>query len=54
MKYETENTLLCNEKLSFDTKEAAEGAAIYAKHRHGTQQKTYKCKHCSLWHLTSV
>jgi predicted butyrate kinase (DUF1464 family) len=45
--------LPCKEKLSFKTKEAAEGAAVYARHRHGTKLKVYQCKHCGLWHLAS-
>lgn len=44
----------CNDKLAFDTKEAAEGAATYAKYKHGTKLGVYKCSYCSLWHLTSV
>lgn len=43
----------CQEKLSFETKEAAEGAAVYAEHRHGAKLKVYQCKHCGLWHLAS-
>lgn len=46
--------LPCAEKLAFQTKEAAEGAAVYAKHRHGTKLKVYQCKDCQLWHLASV
>lgn len=42
------------EKLSFQTKEAAEGAAVYARHRHGTKLKVYRCKYCDLWHLASL
>lgn len=48
-----EDTLPCGEKLAFETKEAAQGAALYAKHRYGTELKTYCCKHCGLWHLAS-
>ena len=44
----------CEDKLAFDTKEAAEGAATYAKFKYGTKLGVYKCGHCSLWHLTSV
>ncbi len=47
-------SLTCNEKLAFDSKEAAEGAATYAMHRHGTKLGVYKCRQCGLWHLTSV
>lgn len=43
----------CKEKLAFDNKEQAEGAAVYIKHLHGTRLKTYKCKNCTLWHLAT-
>ena len=46
--------LACAEKLAFDSKEAAEGAAVYANHRHGTKLKVYKCRNCQLWHLASL
>jgi len=45
--------LPCSEKLAFESREAAEGAAVYARHRHGTKLKVYKCRHCNLWHLAS-
>jgi len=45
--------LPCSEKLAFESREAAEGAAVYAQHRHGTKLKVYKCRHCDLWHLAS-
>jgi hypothetical protein len=45
--------LPCSEKLAFESGEAAEGAAVYAQHRHGTKLKVYKCRHCDLWHLAS-
>jgi hypothetical protein len=40
-----DKSLPCSEKLTFESKEAAEGAAVYAKHRHGTKLKVYKCQH---------
>lgn len=46
--------LLCSAKLTFETKETAEGAKIYAHHQHGTKLKGYRCAECSLWHLSSV
>ena len=49
-----EITLPCIEKLVFESKEAAEGAAVYARHLHGTSLKVYKCRYCHLWHLASV
>lgn len=44
----------CSEKLSFDSKEAAEGAAVYAEHLHGSKMIVYKCNHCELWHLATA
>lgn len=49
-----EASVPCEDKLAYETKEAAEGAATYAKYKHGTKLGVYKCSHCSLWHLTSV
>lgn len=45
--------LQCAEKLAFDTKEAAEGAAVYATYQHGDKFKVYQCKDCNLWHLAT-
>ena len=44
----------CADKLTFEGVNEAKGAATYAKYKHGVELKVYKCKHCSLWHLTSV
>lgn len=49
----TEQPLPCSDKLVFDNKEAAGGAATYAAHQYGTKLKIYRCKACSLWHLAS-
>lgn len=43
----------CSEKLAFDTQTEANAAAVVAEHQHGTKLKSYKCKHCGLWHLAS-
>lgn len=43
----------CKEKLSFDTKEAAEGAAVYAEYQHDARLRVYLCRYCDLWHLAS-
>jgi hypothetical protein len=48
-----DDELPCSEKLSFDTRKDAEGAAVYAQHRHGNRLKVYICKYCKLWHLAS-
>jgi hypothetical protein len=45
--------LPCKEKLAFESKETAEGAAVYARHLHGAKLKVYQCKYCKLWHLAS-
>lgn len=51
---DTDEIVPCIDKLVFDTKELAEGAAIYVKYRHGTAMRVYKCRFCHLWHLSSV
>lgn len=45
--------LPCKEKLSFDTQNQANAAAVLAEHQHNTKLKSYKCTHCNLWHLAS-
>jgi hypothetical protein len=45
--------LPCVEKLAFDTQEQANAAALLAEHQHNTKLKSYRCGHCSLWHLAS-
>lgn len=46
-------TLLCAEKLAFDTKNQATGSATAIKHQRGIKLKAYKCRYCALWHLSS-
>jgi hypothetical protein len=48
-----ENPLPCADKLAFDTQKQAQAAAVVAEYQHGTKLKTYRCKHCGLWHLSS-
>jgi len=44
----------CENKLPFATKEAAEGAAIAARHKYGgPKPNVYQCDACSQWHLAS-
>lgn len=43
----------CDTKLKFSSKKEAEGAKVYAEHRHNTKLKIYLCKSCQLWHLSS-
>jgi hypothetical protein len=43
----------CSDKLAFDTRKQAAAAAVVAEYQHGTQLKTYHCRHCRLWHLAS-
>lgn len=45
--------LPCADKLAFETKAQAEGAAAAADWQHGTKLKAYKCQYCQLWHLAS-
>ena len=49
-----ETTLPCADKLVFDTKTEADGAAVTAQWQHDTKLKTYKCRHCQLWHLATA
>ncbi|HET6924409.1 MAG TPA: hypothetical protein VFH39_01090 [Candidatus Saccharimonadales bacterium] len=45
--------LPCADKLAFDTKKQADTAANVAAYQHGTKLKSYRCRHCKLWHLAS-
>jgi hypothetical protein len=49
----TEIPLPCAEKITYETKSAAEGAAAAADWQHGARLKTYRCQYCDLWHLAS-
>jgi hypothetical protein len=46
--------LPCSDKLAFDTEQHAKTAANVAEYQHGIKLKAYVCKHCKLWHLSSV
>jgi hypothetical protein len=46
--------LPCADKLGFDTQREADAAATVAEYQHGVKLRSYLCKHCKLWHLTSV
>jgi hypothetical protein len=50
---ETE-ALPCFDKLAFDSEKAAKSAATLAVWQHDIKLKTYLCRHCKLWHLSSV
>lgn len=50
---EETNTLPCSEKLAFESKQAAEGAAVAITYQRGITLHAYKCQHCGLWHLSS-
>ncbi len=51
---QSEQPLPCADKMSFDTQQEAEGAAAAAEWQHGGELKTYQCRHCGLWHLSSA
>lgn len=40
--------LPCAEKLAFETKAQAQGAAAAAEWQHGAQLKAYQCQYCQL------
>jgi hypothetical protein len=48
-----ETSLPCAEKMAFDDKKQAEAVATTLKHERGVKLKSYSCKHCQLWHLSS-
>jgi hypothetical protein len=48
-----ENKLPCADKVVFDTKQEATAAGLAADWQHGASLRSYKCKHCSLWHLST-
>jgi len=50
---EQEQTLPCLDKLAFDSRKQARAAATVALYQHGTKLRTYLCRHCGLWHLSS-
>jgi hypothetical protein len=54
MEYTEEQVLPCKDKLAFDTQKQAQAAAMTALYQHGTKLKTYLCRHCELWHLSSL
>lgn len=49
-----EETLPCQDKLAFDTRKQAQAAATVAEYQHGSKLKTYRCRYCRLWHLSSM
>ena len=44
---------VCKEKMSFDSKKQADDAALVASHQRGSKLKSYRCRNCELWHLSS-
>ncbi len=49
-----EVVLPCANKLAFDTEKEANATAVKADWQHGAKVKSYKCRHCGLWHLSSA
>lgn len=45
--------LPCAEKITYDTKEKATGAAAAVDWQRGLALRAYNCRHCQLWHLTT-
>lgn len=50
---EEEPVLPCSDKLAFDTKKDADATANVAHYRYGGKLKSYRCRYCELWHLSS-
>ncbi|HEX7633130.1 MAG TPA: hypothetical protein VF401_02260 [Candidatus Saccharimonadales bacterium] len=53
MNDKNDDLLPCADKLAFDTQKQANAAAVVAAHQYGAKLKSYRCKHCDLWHLSS-
>lgn len=53
MEFSEVEPLPCADKLVFDTQKQAQAAATVAEYQHGTKLKTYQCRYCGLWHLSS-
>lgn len=49
-----DTTLPCADKMTFNSKKEAEAIALAVDWQRGTPLKAYKCRHCKLWHLTSI
>jgi hypothetical protein len=45
--------LPCEQKAKYVSQKEANGAALLARHKHGTKLKAYLCNYCGLWHLAS-
>ena len=48
-----DNLLPCADKMVFNTKKEADATALAADWQHGASLKSYKCRYCQLWHLSS-
>lgn len=46
--------LPCADKMVFDTKAEAAATGLAADWQHGSQLRPYRCRHCNLWHLSTV
>ena len=53
MNDDTENTLPCADKMVFDSQKEAQSTALAADWQHGASLKSYRCRYCHLWHLSS-
>ncbi len=45
--------LECADKLRFATQKEAQAVATTIKHQRGIVLKTYECRQCEWWHLSS-
>jgi hypothetical protein len=46
--------LPCADKLAFDSPEAAQATGTVSEWRYGSKLKTYRCKYCRLYHLSTA
>lgn len=48
-----EDKLSCAVKMAFDNQKQAQAIATTLSAERGVKLKTYQCRQCQLWHLTS-
>lgn len=54
MEHADEVKMPCSDKISFDTRQAAEATATTSEFWYGHRPHAYRCRHCGLWHLSTA
>lgn len=45
--------LPCADKITFDTRTAAQATAATSQYWYGSRPHPYRCDYCQLWHLST-